>query len=275
MSWPTAASGRAEMAVAAARAPVAVLVAGVIGVLAMTVPIVGLAVRAPWPRLPMIATSPATLGALGLSLLTSTVATAVAVVLGLPLAQLLARPGWRPAGVVRALITVPLVLPPVVAGVALFAALGRTGVIGGPIHTLTGLALPFTTPAVVVAQLFVAMPFLVLSVEGALRSTDQRFGDAARTLGARPWQVWWLVVLPLVRPAIVSGAVLAWARAFGEFGATITFAGNFPGTTQTLPLQVYADLQTDPERAIGVAMIMFAVTVLILVLVRQRRAPVW
>lgn len=249
------------------RVPPVVLVAAVLGGLVLVMPLLGLLVRAPWPELAGIVTSPATLSALGLSLATATVATAVTVVLGVPLAVVLARPGLRGASLIRALVTVPLVLPPVVGGVALFTVAGRTGLVGAPLYALTGWSLPFTPGAVVLAQVFVAMPFLVLTVEGALRAVDHRLVDAARTLGASPLVALRRVVLPLVRPSLVSGAVLSWARALGEFGATITFAGNFPGTTRTLPLLVYADLQRDPEHAIGQALVMFAVTVLVLVAV--------
>lgn len=257
------------------RIPAAVVVGAVFGAAVLVVPLLGLVVRAPWPQLGSIVTDPATLTALGLSLATATVTTVITVLLGVPLAVVLARPGFRAAGLVRALVTVPLVLPPVVGGVALFAAAGRTGVLGQPLYALTGWALPFSTAAVVVAQVFVAMPFLVLTVEGALRGVDQRLVDAARSLGASPAVALRRVVLPLVRPSLVSGAVLAWARALGEFGATITFAGNFPGTTRTLPLLVYAELQSDATRAVGVSLIMFAVTVLVLVAVSRRWARPW
>jgi len=252
------------------RVPPVVLVAAVLGGFVLVMPLLGLLVRAPWPTLAAIIASPATLTALGLSLLTATVATLVTVLLGVPLAVVLARPGLRGGALLRALVTVPLVLPPVVGGVALFTVAGRTGLVGAPVYALTGWALPFTPGAVVLAQVFVAMPFLVLTVEGALRSVDHRLVDAARTLGASPFVALRRVVLPLVRPSLVSGAVLSWARALGEFGATITFAGNFPGTTRTLPLLVYADLQGAPERAIGEALVMFAVTVLVLVAVSAR-----
>jgi len=257
------------------RLPITVAVAAVLGAAVMVVPLLGLVVRAPWPAMGAILTDPATLGALGLSLVTATIATVITLVLGVPLAVVLARPGFRAAGVLRALVTVPLVLPPVVGGVALFAAAGRTGLLGQPVYALTGWALPFTPAAVVLAQVFVAMPFLVLTAEGALRGVDQRLVDAARSLGASPAVALRRVVLPLVRPSLVSGAVLAWARALGEFGATITFAGNFPGTTRTLPLLVYAELQSDATRAIGVALIMFAVTVLVLVAVSRRWVRPW
>lgn len=252
------------------RLPPGLVVPAVVGVLLMVVPLLGLVVRTPWSGLVDLLITPGTAEALGLSLLTATSATAVSVVLGVPLALVLARPGLPGAGLLRAVVTVPLVLPPVVGGVALFAALGRTGLLGGPVHELTGWALPFTSAAVVVAQVFVAMPFLVLGVEGALRALDPRHAEVAALLGSSPWRTFWTVTLPLIRPGLVSGAVLTWARALGEFGATITFAGNFPGTTRTLPLQVYTSLQTDAATAIGLSMIMLAVSIIVLVAARGR-----
>ena len=201
----------------------------VIAVGYLLLPLVGLLVRAPWSEARSVLGSPQALLALRLSLVTATVSMVIVILLGVPLAWLLARPGLRAASLLRALITVPLVLPPVVGGVALFTVLGRSGLLGRPLYELTGFAFPFTPYAVVLAQVFVALPFLVLSVEGALRASDRRFEDAAVTLGARPITVFRRVTLPLVGPGIAAGAILAWARALGEFGATITFAGNFPG----------------------------------------------
>ena len=199
----------------------------------------------------------------------------LAVVLGVPLAWLLARPGRRGTSVLRALVTVPLVLPPVVGGVALFTVLGRSGLLGRPLFSLTGFAFPFTPYAVVLAQVFVALPYLVLAVEGALRASDRRFEDAAATLGARPVTVFRRVTLPLVGPGIAAGAILAWARALGEFGATVTFAGNFPGTTQTMPLAVYLALETDPGAALLLSVLLLAVSVGVLVLLRDRWVTRW
>src|ERR671912_406314 len=193
----------------------------------------------------------------------------------LPLVGLLVRPGLPGASVLRALVTVPLVLPPVVGGVALFTVLGRSGLLGRPLYTLTGFAFPFTPYAVVLAQTFVAMPFLVLAVEGALRASDRRYEEAAATLGARPLTVFRRVTLPLVGPGIAAGAVLAWARALGEFGATITFAGNFPGTTRTMPLEVYLAQETDPGAALLLSVLLLAVSVAVLVLLRDRWVTRW
>jgi molybdate transport system permease protein len=171
---------------------------------------------------------------------------------------------------VRPLILLPLVLPPVVGGVALLLAFGRRGLAGQIPYQAFGIQIPFTTTAAVMAETFVAMPFLVIAVEAGLRSLDPRFEEAARTLGANSWTVLTRVTLPLIRPAIVSGAVLCWARALGEFGATITFAGSFPGRTQTVPLAVYLALETRPEGAIALSLILLAVSLAILIGLRDR-----
>ena len=161
-------------------------------------------------------------------------------------------------------------LPPVVAGVALLSAFGRTGVIGGPQQSLTGLTIPFTTVALVLAHTFVSMPFFVISVEGALRSTNPAYDAAAATLGATRRQIFTRVTVPLALPGIVAGLVLGWARSLGEFGATITFAGNFPGTTQTMPLLVYTELQADPEAARAMSLVLLVVSIGVLALLRER-----
>ena len=233
-------------------------------------PLAGLLIRAPWSTLPRRLADPGILAALRLSLLTASLATAISLVLGVPLAWVLARTDLPGRRFVRALVTVPLVLPPVVGGVALLLVLGRRGLIGQWLEATFGLTLPFTTAGVVVAEAFVAMPFLVISVEGALRAADQRFEEAAATLGASRWVVFRRVTLPLIAPGIVAGAVLCWARALGEFGATITFAGNFPGTTQTMPLAVYLALETEPEAAIVLSLVLLAVSVIILSSLRDR-----
>jgi molybdate transport system permease protein len=205
-----------------------------------------------------------------LSLLTATLATAVSLVLGVPLAWILARTAFPGRKVVRALVTVPLVLPPVVGGVALLLVFGRTGLFGGWLDSTFGITLPFTTAGVVVAEAFVAMPFLVISVEGALRGADARYEEAAATLGAGRWTAFRRITLPLVAPGMAAGAVLCWARALGEFGATITFAGNFPGRTQTMPLAVYLALEQDLDAAIVLSLVLLAVSVTVLVALRER-----
>ncbi|MDQ3733224.1 MAG: ABC transporter permease [Actinomycetota bacterium] len=250
--------------------PLALLLPAVVGIAFLVLPMVGLLIRAPWPDLLERLAEPQVGQALRLSLITATISTAVAMVLGVPIAWVLARSNIRGRSILRALVTVPLVLPPVVGGVALFLVLGRRGIIGGWLYETFGLSLPFTTTAVVIAQTFVAMPFLVISVEGALRAADARFEDAAATLGAGGWSTFRRVTLPLVAPGIAAGAVLCWARALGEFGATITFAGNFPGTTQTMPLAVYLALQSDPEAAIVLSLVLLAVSLATLALLRER-----
>ncbi|HET9871932.1 MAG TPA: ABC transporter permease [Propionibacteriaceae bacterium] len=246
-----------------------------LGLAVLILPLLGLLVRAPWSNAWEVVTDDQALLALRLSLITATSATVVAVVLGVPLAWLLARSDLRGMGLLRALITVPLVLPPVVGGVALFTVLGRSGIVGRPLYELTGFAFPFTPYAVVLAQVFVALPYLILSVEGALRAADRRYEDAAATLGASPPTVFFRITLPLVGPGVVAGAVLAWARALGEFGATITFAGNFPGTTRTMPLEVYLALETNPGAALMLSVLLLAVCVLVLVLLRDRWVSRW
>jgi molybdate transport system permease protein len=187
-----------------------------------------------------------------------------------PLAWLLARADFPGRGLLRALVTLPLVLPPVVGGVALLLALGRGGVAGRWLDAWFGVTLPFTTAGVVVAETFVALPFLVISVEGTLRAADPRYEEAAATLGASRFTAFRRVTLPLIAPGVAAGAVLAWARALGEFGATITFAGNFPGRTQTMPLAVYLALQNDPAAAIALSLVLLAVSVAVLAGLRDR-----
>lgn len=241
----------------------------------LILPLVGLVVRAPWAQAPQVLTSPNALLSLRLSLTSATASTVLALLFGVPLAWFLARPDRRGAAALRALITVPLVLPPVVGGVALFTVLGRSGILGRPLYELTGFAFPFTPYAVVLAETFVALPYLVLSVEGALRGADRRYEDAAATLGASPLRVFFRVTLPLIGPGVAAGAVLAWARALGEFGATITFAGNFPGTTQTMPLAVYLALETDPGSALLLSVLLLAVSILVLAALRDRWVRNW
>jgi molybdate transport system permease protein len=250
--------------------PAPLLVPAVLAVVFLVLPLVGLVVRAPWGGIAGQLAQPAVGQALRLSLVSATLATLVSLVLGVPLAWVLARSRIRGLPVLRALVTVPLVLPPVVGGVALFLVLGRQGIIGRWLDEAFGLTIPFTTTAVVIAETFVAMPFLVISVEGALRAADARFEDAAATLGADRWTTFRRVTLPLVAPGIAAGAVLCWARALGEFGATITFAGNFPGTTQTMPLAVYLALQRDPEAAIVLSLVLLVVSLATLLLLRDR-----
>ena len=250
--------------------PAPLLLPAALGTVFLALPVVGLLVRTPWAQLGPLLTAPGVGEALRLSLVSATLATAVSLVLGVPLAWVLARGRARGRSLLRAVVTVPLVLPPVVGGVALFLVLGRQGLVGRWLDDTFGLTIPFTTAAVVIAQTFVAMPFLVISVEGALRAADARFEDAAATLGADRWTTFRRVTLPLVAPGVAAGAVLCWARALGEFGATITFAGNFPGTTQTMPIAVYLALQQDPDAAIVLSLVLLAVSLATLLLLRDR-----
>jgi len=242
----------------------------VVALLFFALPLIGLLWRAPWSNAWGYLTEGDARAALRLSLICSLWATLLSVVFGVPLAWLLARVEFPGRGAVRALCTLSMVLPPVVGGVALFFALGRRGLVGQYLDRWFDVRLPFTTAGVVVAQTFVAMPFLIITVEAALRQLDQRVEDASRTLGASPWYTFRRVTLPAIRPALVAGAVLAWARALGEFGATITFAGNFPGTTQTMPLAVYLALESNPEQAIVLALLLIAISFAVLVGLRDR-----
>jgi molybdate transport system permease protein len=253
-----------------ARVPVALLVPAGAGLAFLLLPLAGLVLRAPWSTMPRRLAEPAVLTALRLSLQTATLATLLCLALGVPLAWLLARVEFPGRRLVRALVTVPLVLPPVVGGVALLLVFGRRGILGSWLDATFGIQLPFTTAGVVVAEAFVAMPFLVIAVEGALRGADIRYEEAAATLGAGRWTTFTHVTLPLVAPGVAAGAVLCWARALGEFGATITFAGNLPGRTQTMPLAVYLALETDLRAAIVLSLILLTVSVAILALLRDR-----
>ncbi len=261
---------RVRRARRANRPPViAVLMAG-IAVAFFALPFFGLLWRVPWSEAWSLLTDPASLEALRLSVYCSLWATALAVVFGTPLAWVLARYGFPGRRIVRALCLLSLVLPPVVGGVALFAAFGRRGVLGDPLFDWFGVRLPFSTAGVVLAQTFVGMPFFVLTVEAALRGLDRRTEDAARTLGASPWYAFRRITLPAIKPALIAGAVLAWARAFGEFGATITFAGNFPGRTRTLPLAVYLALESNPGQALVLSVFMIAISFAVIIGLRDR-----
>ncbi|MGY1978251.1 molybdate ABC transporter permease subunit [Nocardia gipuzkoensis] len=254
----------------AGRRPLVLVLPAVAALAFLLVPLLGLLVRAPWRTLPERLATAEVGQALRLSLLCASLATAICLVFGIPLAWLLARGEVPGSGVIRALVTVPLVLPPVVGGVALLLVLGRRGLVGRYLYEWFGVSLPFTTAGVVVAEAFVAMPFLVISVEGALRAADPRFEEAAATLGASRWLTFRRVTVPSVLPGIVAGAVLCWARALGEFGATITFAGNFPGRTTTMPLAVYLALEIDPDDAIVLSLVLLGVSVAVLVGLRER-----
>jgi molybdate transport system permease protein len=265
MALPVRRATRARRA-----APIALLVLAAAGAAFFVIPLVGLVLRTPWASTWDQLRSPEVLTALRLSLLASFSATAIALVFGVPLAWTFARLTFPGRAVLRAVTVLPMVLPPVVGGVALLFAFGRRGLLGGWLATVLGIHLPFTTTGAIIAETFVAMPFLVITVEAGLRSMDTRFEDAARTLGASRWTVLWRVTLPLIRPSLVAGAVLCWARALGEFGATITFAGNFPGRTQTMPLAVYLALETNPDAAIVLSLVLLAVSLAVLIGLRDR-----
>ena len=238
--------------------------------LLFAVPLAGLLWRAPWSSAWRELSSGPARDALRLSLITSLSATAVSIALGVPLAWVQARVAYPGKRLVRALTTLPMVLPPVVGGVALLLALGRRGVVGSQLDRI-GVNLPFTTAGAILAETFVAMPFLVLTLEAAFRTVDRRLEDAARTLGAGRFVVFRRVTLPLVAPSLVAGTVLCWARALGEFGATITFAGNLQGRTQTLPLFVYVKLEgSAPDSAIVLSLVLLVLSLAVLIGLRDR-----
>ncbi len=252
------------------RVPAGLLIPAALAVAVLVVPLVGLVVETPWSSLWSRLQDPAVVSALRLSLITATLAMSLCLLVGVPLAWVLARVDFRGRRLLRALVTVPLVLPPVVGGIALLVTYNRTGPLGGPVYDVVGFQLPFSTAAVVLAQTFVAVPFLVLSVEGALRSTGSPFDEVAATLGASRWSTFWRVTVPLAGPGIASGAVLAWARALGEFGATITFAGNRPDVTRTMPLEIYTTYNTDREGALTLSLLLLLLSVLVLAGMRER-----
>ncbi|MCO6006434.1 molybdate ABC transporter permease subunit [Actinoallomurus purpureus] len=252
------------------RAPWVLVLPALLGLAFLVLPLAGLLLRAPWSTLGTRLARPEILDALRLSLISATLATLLCLLMGVPLAWVLGRVDFPGRRLVRALVTVPLVLPPVVGGVALLLALGRNGLAGRWLDRWFGVTLPFTTAGVVLAEAFVALPFLVISVEGAVRAADLRYEDAAATLGASRWTTFRRVTLPLIAPGVGAGAVLCWARALGEFGATITFAGNFPGRTQTMPLAVYLALENDPQAAIVLSLVLLAVSVVVLAGLRGR-----
>ncbi|HET8959348.1 ABC transporter permease [Nocardioides sp.] len=252
------------------RPPVVLMAPALLATLLLVVPLVAMVAATDWAALPGQLRSEPLREALWLSLTTSTAAMLICLVLGLPLAWLLARVEFPGRGWLRALVTVPLVLPPVVAGIALRTAFGRTGVIGEPLLELTGFAFPFTTAGVVLAHVFVSMPFVVIAIEGALRSADREYDAAAATLGATRWTAFRRVSVPLALPGILAGMVLGWARSLGEFGATITFNGNYPGVTQTMPNLIYVTRQSDQDAALALSMVMLLVSIGVLLALRDR-----
>jgi len=254
------------------RVPRTAILLAAVAVAFVVLPVVGLAVRAPWSEAGRRLSSPQSLEAIGLSLAVAIAATSVALLLGVPLAVVLARTSFPGRGVLRGAVVLPVVLPPVVAGVGLLTALGRRGLLGPALES-AGVALPFSTAGAVVAAAFVAMPFLVLALEAGLRQVDERLESAAASMGASGWYVLRRVTLPLVAPQLAAGLVLTWARALGEFGATLMFAGNLRGVTQTLPLAVFEVSQTDPRGAILLSLLLVALSLLALVVLGGRFLP--
>ncbi|WP_426738461.1 ABC transporter permease [Plantibacter sp. 2H11-2] len=233
-----------------------------VGAAFVLLPLVAIVLRVDWADFGALVSSESSVAALGLSLRTSSLATALCIVFGVPLALVLARTRFPGQRLLRSLVLLPLVLPPVVGGIALLYTFGRLGLLG-PALADAGIDIAFSTTAVVLAQTFVALPFLVLSLEGAIRTTGSRYEAVAATLGARPTTVFRTVTLPLLAPAVVSGAILSFARALGEFGATLTFAGSLQGVTRTLPLEIYLQRETDPDAAVALSLVLVVVAVLV------------
>lgn len=244
--------------------PVWIFLPAALGALFVVVPLVAILLKIDWPNFVPLITSESSRAALVLSLKTAAASTAVCVLIGVPMAVVLARSSFPGQSVLRALVLLPLVLPPVVGGIALLYTFGRMGLLGQHLETL-GVRIAFTTTAVVLAQSFVSLPFLVVSLEGALRSAGSQYESIAATLGARPTTVLRAVTLPLVLPGLMSGAVLAFARSLGEFGATLTFAGSLQGVTRTLPLEIYLARETDPDAAVALSLLLIVVAAAIVI----------
>ena len=255
------------------RAPRSVLVVAVLGIAFLALPVVGLLQRAPWSSLDDLLGRRSVLDSLRVSLTVSAMAAAIVVVLGTPLAWMLARVDIPLRRLVRALVVLPMVLPPVVGGTALLFALGRRGLVGQWLDRWFDITLPFTMAGAVVAATFVALPFYVMTVEGALRTMGDDLEQMAGTLSAPPLTVLRRITLPRLLPAMGAGLALAWARALGEFGATITFAGNLPGSTRTLPLATFQALESDPEAALALSLVLLAVSLVVLLPTRDRWLP--
>jgi molybdate transport system permease protein len=260
----------ARRARAAGRTPLALVPPAALTLAFLVLPLIALLQRAPWSSLGELLGEPLVTEALRLSLVSALAATGLSLVGGVPLAWMLARTEFPGRSLVRGVVLLPMVLPPVVGGAALLFAFGRRGLVGGPVYDDSGFLLPFSLWGVIAANTFVALPFLVVTVEAGLRSADRRYEDAAATLGAGRWMIFRQVTLPMVLPSIVAGAVLCWARALGEFGATVTFAGNLQGRTQTMPLAVFLALESDRDAAIALSLLLVAVSLAVLVPLRDR-----
>ena len=252
------------------RPPVVVIAAAAVAAGLFLLPLLGLLIRTPWTRLGSVLTSDTVLDALRISLLSSVTAAVLACILGVPLAWMLSRYEFRGRQALRSIVTLPMVLPPVVGGVALGSVFGRGGFVGGPIESGSGLLLQFSFWGIVLANTFVAMPFLVITTEAALNAVNRRYEAAAATLGASGPRVFTTITIPSIWPGLKAGIVLAWARAFGEFGATLTFNGSLQGRTQTMPLAVFVELSDDTDAAIAIAIIMVAVSLIVLTSLRDR-----
>lgn len=241
-----------------------------IGALFVAVPLVAVAIKVDWPNFVQLISSDSSTEALLLSLRTATASTVLCLIFGVPMALVLARSDSVLVRVARPLILLPLVLPPVVGGIALLYAFGRLGLVGEFLEA-AGVQIAFTTTAVVLAQTFVSLPFLVIALEGAARTAGGGYETVAATLGARPSRVWWRVTLPLLTPGLVSGAVLAFARSLGEFGATLTFAGSREGVTRTLPLEIYLQRESDPDAAVALSLLLVVVAAVVVLGLGSRR----
>jgi len=253
-----------------ARPPLILIPFAAVGLAIFLIPLIGMLSRTPWSRLGSLLTGPIVTEALRLSLISSITAAVIAVLIGVPLAWILARVEFPGRSLMRGLVMLPMVLPPVVGGAALLYAFGRRGLVGEAVYDATGFLLPFSLWGVILANVFIATPFLVVTVEGALRNLDPRYESAAAVLGAGRWRVFLRVTLPMIGPSLAAGTLLAWARALGEFGATITFAGNLQGSTQTMPLAVFVALEQDRDTAVALSLVLVAVSLAVLIMLRDR-----
>lgn len=247
------------------------LLPALVGIAFVVLPLVAMLTRIEWGHFGRLISSPSAVDALGLSLRTSAASTVLCLVLGVPMATVLARSRFRGQGIVRAVVLLPLVIPPVVSGIALLYTFGRRGLLGGTLNAL-GLEIAFSTVAVVLAQAFASLPFLVLALEGSLRTLGGGHEVVAASLGASPTTTFRRITLPLVLPGLLSGGVLAFARSLGEFGATITFAGSLQGTTTTMPIQIYLERLSDPDAAVALSVLLVVVAVVVIVIARPGRS---
>ena len=250
------------------RAPYSLLLIATLGFALLAIPFIGLSQRTPWSSFVQIATEETVLRSISLSMVIATSSAGICVFLGIPLGWVLARAEFRGLRIMRAIVLLPMVLPPVAGGTALLFALGRKGFVGEKLDSWFGVTLPFTTAGAIIAATFVALPFFVLTIESAAAELDSKLEEASLNLGATPIRTFFTVTLPMLRNSILAGIALSWARALGEFGATITFAGDNPGQTRTLPLQLFVALETNPERAMVIGMLMVLISLSVLVTLR-------